>query len=44
MQAALQFFVHFEQLRHFVSSKRIFIHEKRARKLSSVPTGQMVLQ
>ena len=44
MQAALQFFEHKEQLRHLSLSNCIFIHEYRDRKLSVVPTGQMVLQ
>ena len=44
MHEALQFLVQSEQLRHFSVSKCIFSHEKRLRKLSRVPTGQMVLQ
>ena len=44
MHAALQFFEHREQLRHFSLSKVTFSSEKRARNDSAVPTGQMVLQ
>ena len=44
MAEALQFFVHRPQLTHFEPSMRTFSHEKRARKLSIVPTGHIVLQ
>ena len=44
MQAALQFLEQSEQFLHLSSLKWIFRNEKRAKKLSMVPTGQMVLQ
>ena len=44
MQAALQFFEHFEQFLHLSASKRTFSHEKRAKNDSAVPTGHTVLQ
>ena len=44
MQAALQFLEQSEQFLHLSSLKWIFRNENRAKKLSMVPTGQMVLQ
>ena len=44
IQAALQLRAHNPHLLHLSSSILILNHAKRAKKLSSVPTGQMVLQ
>ena len=44
MQAALQFLEQSEQFLHLSSLKWIFRNENLAKKLSMVPTGQMVLQ
>jgi hypothetical protein len=44
MHADLQFFEHIEQFLHLLSLNCIFRNEKRLMKLSTVPTGQMVLQ
>ena len=44
MAEALQFLEQRPHLMHLSSSILIFSHEKRAKKLSIVPTGQIVLQ